>query len=67
MAEKRSVKELRKLMESRMVSVELSEADVLNLHAMAVLSDGRGSLVKLIKRRITPIALDILKKRREYN
>lgn len=40
-----------------MVNVPFSEADVFRLHAMAVISDGRGSLVKLIRKRISPIAL----------
>lgn len=60
-------KELLKLMESRMVNVEFSEAEVLFLHAIATLKDGRDRLVKMLRKRITPIALEILKKRKEYH
>jgi len=59
-------RELRNLMNSRMVNVEMSEADVLLLHGMACLSDGRNSLIKIIRRTISPVALDILRKRPEY-
>jgi len=60
-------RELKKLMESRMVSVELSEAEVLTLHALAVLGDGRELLTKLIRRRISPVAMRILQERKEYS
>lgn len=65
--QKPSNKELKKLMESRMVQVEFSEAEVLILHAVATLSDGRGSMTKIFRKRITPIALQILKDRKEYH
>jgi hypothetical protein len=64
--ERMKARELRKLMESRMVSVEFSEAEVLLLHGAATLADGRGPLTKLFRKRITPVALEILKKRPEY-
>lgn len=60
-------KELKALMESRMVNVPMSEAEVLILHAVAVLSDGRYALPKLLKKRFSPIALKILKERKEYH
>ena len=59
--------DLKKLMESRLVQVEMSEADVLFIHAIATLSDGRDSLVKIMRKRITPVALKILEKREEYH
>jgi len=60
-------KELRKLMEERMVNIEFSEAEVLTLHAVAVLKDGREAMTKLLRKRITPVAMKILEQRKEYN
>jgi len=60
-------KDLKKLMETRMVTVEMSEAEVLMLHAMATLGDGRRALTKMVRRRITPVALKILEEREEYS
>lgn len=60
-------KELRALMESRKVQVEMSEADVLILHAFATLSDGRDSLVKIVRKWVSPVAMKILEERKEYN
>jgi len=59
-------RDLVKLMESRMVTIEMSEADLLTLHAFAVLSDGRRVLTKIIHRTISPVALRILEEREEY-
>jgi len=59
-------KDLKKLMESRMATVEMSEADVLTLHAFAVLSNGRRTLTKIIHRTVSPVALLILEEREEY-
>jgi len=59
-------KELLKLMEERKVSIEFTEAEILILHAVATLRDGRNSLTKLLKKKFTPIALEIIKKRPEY-
>lgn len=58
---------LRKRMETRLIPVEFSEADVLFLHAVACLSDGRNRLIRLVRKRITPVALKLLEERREYN
>lgn len=60
-------KELKQLMDSRKVQVEMSEADVLILHAFATLSDGRDSLVKIVRKWISPVAMKILEERKEYN
>jgi len=60
-------RELKKLMESRMVQVKFSEAEVLILHAYAVFTDNRKSLSKLMKKRVSPIAMKILKERKEYH
>jgi len=65
-SKKMSIKGLRKLMEERIVRVPMSEADVLRLHAVGVLMDGRSPMAKMIKKRITPVALEILKNRPEY-
>lgn len=60
-------KELKKLMETRMVQVEMSEAEVLFWHAVATLGDGRHTLTKFFRKRITPVALKILEERKEYH
>ena len=65
--EKLENKKLRELMESRMVQVEMSEAEVLILHAVATLGDGRNSMTKLLRKRISPVAMKILKERKEYH
>jgi len=64
---KLSDRELRRLMNQRMVSVKMSEAEVLLLHGVSVFKDGRHWLWKIVKRRIRPVAFRILKKRKEYN
>lgn len=58
--------ELKKLMESRMRSVEFSEAEILILHAVATIGTENRSMTKLLRKRITPIALKILEERPEY-
>ena len=60
-------KDLKKLMQARKVNIEFSEKEVLILPAVAVIGDGRQALIKLIRRRISPVALKILEKRKEYN
>jgi len=60
-------KELKRAMETRMVQVEMSEAEVLILHAVATMGDGRGTMIKLFRKRISPVALRILKERKEYH
>lgn len=67
MSKKMSNRELLKLMRTRMVQVEMSEEDVLFLHAIATLSDGRNRIIKIYRKRITPVALKILEKREEYH
>jgi len=59
-------KDLKKLMQSRIVTVQMSEAEVLILHALATLSDGRQALTKILRRRISPVALKVLEEREEY-
>jgi len=54
-------------MQARKVNIEFSENEVLILPAVAVIGDGRQALIKLIRRRISPVALKILEKRKEYN
>ncbi len=63
----KSIRELRKLMNSRMVQVPMSESDVLLLHALSVFSDGRRTLTKMIRKRISPVAMKILAERKEYH
>ena len=61
--------DLRKLMDERKVQVEFSEAEVLILHAVAVVGffgDGRSRLTKIVRRRISPVAMKILEERKEY-
>lgn len=58
-------KELKKWMDSTKVSVEMSISDILILHAIASLADGRGSLIKLLKRTVTPVAMKILEEHKE--
>jgi len=61
--------DLRKLMDERKVQVEFSEAEVLILHAVAVVGffgDGRSRLTKIMRRRISPVAMKILEERKEY-
>lgn len=61
--------DLRKLMAERKVQVEFSEAEVLILHAVTVLGffgDGRNRLTKIMRRRISPVAMKILEERKEY-
>jgi len=68
-AEKLGNTGLRKLMYERRVQVEFSEAEVLILHATAVVGffgDGRSRLTKIMRRRISPVAMKILEERKEY-
>jgi len=61
--------DLRKLMDERKVQVEFSEAEVLILHAVTILGffgDGRKRLTKIMRRRISPVAMKILEERKEY-
>jgi len=60
-------KKLKHLMESRMVQVKMSEADVLFWHAIATLGDGRKTLTKFLRKRISPVAMKILEERKEYH
>ena len=46
-----------------MVNVPFSLDEVLILHAVACLSDGRTAMAKLMRKRISPVALPILKAR----
>lgn len=50
---------------TRMVNVPMPEDDVLILHAATVLTDNRYALNRLIRRHIKPVALRLLKERRE--
>ena len=61
-----SDKELKKLMDTRMENVPISHSEILLWHAIATLSDGRQSLTKFIRKRISPVALKILEEREEY-
>jgi|GEM_PF-4231516 hypothetical protein len=45
----------------KMVDVPFSEAEVLMLHAVAVLGDGRTATIRLLRKRISPVAIPILK------
>lgn len=51
--------ELRSMGET-MVNVPFSEAEVLTLQCAATLMDGRGALAKLLRKRITPVALGLI-------
>jgi len=53
-------------MQTRTVTVEMSEAEVLLIHTLSVFTDGRKTLTKIFRRRITPVALQILEQREEY-
>lgn len=56
--EKRRMKQA---MERHIINVPMSEAEILILHAASVFWDGRSWLTKLIRKRVRPIALPILK------
>ena len=60
-------KELKKLMDERTETITMTHSEILLLHGMATLSDGRGWLAKIIRRRIRPVALKILKEQKEYH
>lgn len=64
--EKLRARDLKKLMQTRTVTVEMSEAEVLLIHTLSVFTDGRKTLTKIFRRRITPVALQILEQREEY-
>ena len=46
--------------ENTMIDVPFSIADILILHAVLTLSDGRIGLTKLLKRRVTPVAMKLI-------
>lgn len=48
-------------MRRHIIPVYFSEDEILILHALAVLGDGRRPFTKLIKRRISPIAKELIK------
>ncbi len=58
-------KELLQKMRTNMISIEFSEEETLMLHAVASLSDGRNSLTKLLHKRISPIAMKLIKDLKE--
>ena len=60
-------KELKKLMDEHTTTVTMTHSEILLLHGIATLSDGRGWLTRIIRRRITPVALKILKEKKEYH
>lgn len=47
----------------KMVDVPFSEAEVILLHAVASLGDGRTAMVNLIRKRVSPVAMAILKQK----
>lgn len=49
-----------KRMEETMVNVPFSEAEVLTLQCAATLMDGRGALAKLLRKRVSPVALGLI-------
>jgi hypothetical protein len=49
----------------KMVDVPFAEDEVIVLHAVAQLSDGRTAMAKLMRKRVTPIALKLLKERKK--
>lgn len=55
---------MKRQMDTRIIRVPFSETEILLLHAMRVLGDGRQSLNKLVKKRISPIAIRILEENR---
>ncbi len=61
----KSSRKLREELETEMVTVEFSIADVLRLHAASVFMDGRDSMARLLRKRISPVALKILKERKD--
>ena len=58
-------KELKKWMDKTIIPVEISVSTILILHAFATLSDGRGSLTKILRKWISPTAMKILKEHKE--
>ena len=56
-----------KLMDECAETVTMSHSEILLLHGLAALSDGRGWLTRIIRRRISPVALKILKEKKEYH
>lgn len=47
-------------MEETMVNVPFSEAEILTLQCAVTLMDGRGALVKLLRKRVSPVALGLI-------
>lgn len=54
-------KELLQYLRDKKVSVEFSIDEVLFLHAIYVFNDGRERATKIIRKRITPVAIAFLK------
>jgi hypothetical protein len=59
-------KKLKDLMRERTEMVEMSHEDILMLHAIGVLSDGRDNIIKIYRKRISPVAMRILEEHEEY-
>lgn len=59
-------KELLILMEQRKVKIEFSEAEILRMHAVGVLMDGRRSWARFCRKHFTPVAMKLMKERPEY-
>ncbi len=54
-------KELLKKMKTHMITLEFSEEEILIIHALAVLGDGRNSLNKIFRKRVSPTAMRLIK------
>ena len=54
-------RELLQKMRTNMITLEFSEEEILIIHALAVLGDGRNSLNKIFRKRVSPTAIKLIK------
>jgi len=60
-----NAKELKKKMDSNMIPVIFSESEIITLHALAVLGDGRHMMNKLFKKRFSPVAMKLIEEEKK--
>lgn len=54
-------KRMKRQMERRIINVPMSEAEILLLHGGSVFWDGHTLLTKIIRKRVSPVAMRLLK------
>ena len=61
--EEKEKRAMKRAMDRRVIDIPMSESEILILHGSSVFWDGRNWVTKLIRKRIRPIALRLLKER----